>query len=70
MADKCARNFPHKWEKVLRMGTQDVYICIYCDGLRWVPNLRSEPSKGAVSITFAKPGDEDYEVPKNPKRRM
>ena len=70
MADMCARRFPHKWEKVLNSGTHDIYVCIHCEGLRWVPNPRKDPSKGSVSITFAKLGEEDYEKPKIIKKRM
>ena len=70
MVDKCARNFPHKWEYVLNMGTHDVYVCTYCESLRWVPSPRKKPSPGSVHVTPPKEGDEDYVMPKPLKRRM
>ena len=69
MADKCARGFPHKWEKALRMGTSDVYFCWYCEGLRWVPNLAYASSPGSVerrppSKDDIQDGEEEMPIPK------
>ena len=67
MVDKCARNFPHRWEYVLNMGTHDIYVCIYCESLRWVASPRKGASMGSVHKTPPRQGDEDYIMPNKPK---